>query len=212
MPAGQWVDVSFPMTGIGYKVPAGHVLRVALSTAYWPWIWPQGTDNPIEVSPSGSHIEVPVRTAGVTELDQKVVFDGPVQPEPVDVQYPEHGRGGVRRPERVVSTDAVKSETLLEVDPSYGGTRIYPDGLHYDEDTIERYWIQDDDPTTARTESIWKVGLARPDMGWKTSLEATTRITCDASKFYVTSIITCWEGEEEFFHREWNTEIKRTAS
>ena len=213
-PAGEWVDVDVAMTGIGYRFPAGHTLRVAVTTAYWPWIWPQPEDEGLRIDLDASVLVLPRRavdTAGA-EADAAVRFDPPVQPEGLDVHYPEAGRAGVSRPERLISRDVAARETRIQVDPAYGGTRIYPDGLHYDEDAVERYWISDDDPLSARTEAVWNVRLARPETGWEASLEATTRIRCDAQNFYTESTVTCRDGEDEFFTKTWENTIPRTAS
>lgn len=213
-PVDEWENVTVPLAGIGYRVPAGHALRVAVSTAYWPWVWPQPEATVITIDTEASQLDLPVRATSdeIRTADEAVSFDPPVQPEPLDVKYPESGRAGSQRPERLICTDVVKKETMLQVDPAYGGTRVYPDGLHFDEDSVERYWITWDDPLSARTESEWKIGLARPDMDWQARLESTTRITCDAENFYTESTVVCYEGDEELFSREWTKTIPRTAS
>lgn len=217
MPTDEWVDVEFAMTGIGYHFAAGHVLRIAISNAYWPWIWPQPDSGVITLDLTGSHIELPVRPIPAADserakLDAAIHFDEAVQPVPLDVKYPEAGLAGSRRPERLICTDVVAKTTLLQVDPAYGGTRIYPDGLHFDEDSVERYWIQWDDPTTARTESQWRIKLERPELDWQARVEADTRITCDDANFYTESDVKCYDGDEEIFAKVWKRTIPREAS
>lgn len=217
MPSDQWVDLDIPLTGIGYVLPKGHTLRVAISSAYWPWVWPQPGADGFSVDIDGSFLEVPVREKPVegseaASRDAAVGFAEAVQPTPLDVEYPEAGRAGSARPERLVQQDVVKRETMLQVDPAYGGTRVYPDGLHYDEDTVERYWIRWDDPLSARTEAVWNVGLRRPDLGWDVSLTATTRISCTAEAFTTESIVECRDGDETVFEKRWSEEIPRIAS
>lgn len=224
-PAGEWVDVEIPLTSIGYRVPAGHTLRISISTAYWPWIWPQAQNEGVTVDLAASRMVVPVRPdfaalsaggdPGAAEraaADVAVTFDGPVQPVNAAVKYPEEGRAGVRRPERLISQDVAKRETFIQVDPMYGGTRIYPDDLHYNEDAVERYWISWDDPTTARTQAEWSVELWRPEADWRASLKTLSEITCDAENFYVVSKVRCWDQDELIFERDWDTTIPRTAS
>lgn len=216
-PAGEWVDVTIPMTGIAYRVPEGHTLRLSVSTAYWPWIWPQAQNEAVEIDLAASRFVVPERLAheqgsAQEELDKSVVFGEPVQPPLIDVEYPEEGRSGARRPERLISFDVAKQETLIQVDPMYGGTRIYPDGLHYNEDAVERYWINWDDPTSARTEAQWRVELTRPDMDWEASLTADTRIRCDEKNFYTQSIVECFDEDEKIFSKTWEETIPREAS
>src|SRR5690606_36890179 len=162
------------------------------------------------------HVQLPVR-AGAAEgsaqaqADAAVRFDPPVRITPLDVEYPEQGRAGASRPERLISHDVVAKETFTQVDPAYGGTRVYPDGLHYDEDAVERYWIRQDDPLSARVESVWTMRLARPDMGWSTEIEARTEISCDAESFHTRSAIRCSSGEDLVAEKEWTRSIPRTA-
>lgn len=217
MPVGEWVDAVFPLTGIGYHFKAGHILRLSLSTAYWPWIWPQPEAQGLTLDLAQSSLVLPQRRIPMegtddAKLDASITFDPPVQPVGLDVEYPEAGRAGSRRPERLISTDIAARETILQADPSYGGTRIYPDGLHFTEDSVERYWINWDDPTSARTEAEWKVSLERPEQDWKASLTADTRISCDADFFYTESIVHCYNKDEEIFSKTWTKKIPREAS
>ncbi|WIK64461.1 CocE/NonD family hydrolase [Gleimia hominis] len=217
MPTGEWVDVHLQLTGAGYHFARGHRVRVSISSAYWPWIWPQPGGEGFKLDVGACEITLPERRIApegvpARQLDESVTFGDPVQPPALPVKYPQEGKAGSRRPERLTTTDVVARETMLQVDPAYGGTRVYPDGLHFDEDSVERYWIKWDDPTSARTESIWRVGLSRPDMEWDASLEADTWISCDEENFYTKSSVTCYEGAEEIFARTWEETIPRYAS
>jgi uncharacterized protein len=40
-------ELELRLSAVGYKVPAGHRLRVALSPRYWPWLWPPATQAPL---------------------------------------------------------------------------------------------------------------------------------------------------------------------
>ncbi len=222
MPVGEWVDVEVPITGVGYRIPAGHVLRVAISSAYWPWVWPQPGGEGFSLDPAASVLVLPMRDSTDGDdageraaLDASVRFDDPVRLVPLDVKYPEAGEAGAAgtaRPERLISQDVVANETVLQVDPAYGGTRVYPDGLHYDEDTVETYWINKDDPLSARTESVWTVGMRRPDMDWDTKVVATTRMRCDAENIYTYSHVLAYNGDELIFEKTWEKAHPRIAS
>ncbi|CAM5701958.1 hypothetical protein SLAVM298S_07332 [Streptomyces lavendulae subsp. lavendulae] len=43
---GTQEDVTFELNGIGHAFPPGHRIRLALSSAYWPWIWPRAGSRP----------------------------------------------------------------------------------------------------------------------------------------------------------------------
>ena len=40
MPVGEAVEITLKLDHIAYKVPRGHKIAVAVSSAYWPLIWP----------------------------------------------------------------------------------------------------------------------------------------------------------------------------
>ncbi|MFC7310774.1 CocE/NonD family hydrolase, partial [Streptomyces monticola] len=59
---GATEDVTFELNGIGHAFPAGHRIRLAVSSAYWPWIWPRpGSEAGFTLDPAGSSLELPVR-------------------------------------------------------------------------------------------------------------------------------------------------------
>src|SRR3546814_19924092 len=52
---------------VGYRVPAGHRLRVALSTAYWPMHWPSPEPVSMTLHAPASRTLLPVRRAAAQE-------------------------------------------------------------------------------------------------------------------------------------------------
>lgn len=206
---GTTEDVTFELNGIGHAFPAGHRIRVALSSAYWPWIWPQpGSETGWSVEPAASALDLPVRDASGDAGRAPITFDGPEQAEPLGVEYPEVLD---QRPERVVVRDVAAGAWKLEVDPRYGGTRIYPDGLEFTEDALETYRIEEADPLSAHTRSDWSIRLHRPALGWDVRVDVRSEITTDGSDFITGNEVVCREGEDEVFRRAWERRIPRTA-
>ncbi|MEU5771757.1 CocE/NonD family hydrolase [Streptomyces venezuelae] len=205
-PLGATEDVTFELNGIGHTFPPGHRIRLAVSSAYWPWIWPQADSVGFTLEPVGSALELPVRDG---DLDPSITFQPAEQSEPLGVVYP--ATLDEQRPERLVVRDVAKGEWRLEVDPRYGGTRVYPDGLEFTEDALETYTIQEGDPLSARTRSDWTIRLHRPDLGWDTRVETRSEITCDAADFITSNEVVCKDGDEVVFHRTWEQRIRRTA-
>ncbi|MET9548244.1 CocE/NonD family hydrolase [Streptomyces sp. NPDC006627] len=205
-PLGVTQDVTFELNGIGHTFPPGHRIRLAISSAYWPWIWPQADTAGFTLEPVGSTLALPVRAGG---LDPTITFEPPEQAEPLGVAYP--ATLDEERPERLVVRDVAKGEWRLEVDPRYGGTRVYPDGLEFTEDALETYTIHENDPLSARTRSDWTIRLHRPELGWDVSVETHSEITCDAADFLTSDEVICRNGDEVVFHRTWERRIRRTA-
>lgn len=205
-PVGEAEYVNFELNGIGHTFPPGHRIRVALSSSYWPWIWPQAGSAGFTLEAEGSLVELPVRRH--TE-DPGITFGEPEQAEPLGVAYPV--TLDEQRPERLVVRDVAKGEWRLEVDPRYGGTRVYPDGLEFTEDALETYTIQEDDPLSARARSDWTIRLHRPEMSWDVRIETRSETSADADDFITSNEVVCRDGEEIVFHRTWEKRIPRTA-
>ncbi|WP_328776019.1 CocE/NonD family hydrolase [Streptomyces goshikiensis] len=206
-PVGAYEDVTFELNAIGHSFPPGHRIRLALSSAYWPWIWPRaGSGAGWTLEPAGSALTLPVRTA---TAGAEIAFGPPEQSAPPGVVLP--ATLDEPRPERLVVRDVARGTWRLEVDPRYGGTRVYPDGLECGEDVAEVYEIQEADPLSARTGSRWRIRLHRPDLSWDTRVETRSEITCDEGGFLTSNELVCREGEEVVFHRTWERRIPRAA-
>ncbi|MFJ8850671.1 CocE/NonD family hydrolase [Streptomyces sp. NPDC102437] len=205
-PVGATEDVTFELNGIGHTFPPGHRIRLAVSSSYWPWIWPQAGSVGFTLDADGSLVELPVRRS---VEDPAIRFEEPEQSEPLGVVYPV--TLDEQRPERLVVRDVAKGEWRLEVDPRYGGTRVYPDGLEFTEDALEAYTIQENDPLSARTRSDWAIRLHRPEMAWDVTIETRSEIGADDTDFITSDEVVCKEGGEVVFHRTWEKRIPRTA-
>jgi hypothetical protein len=115
------------------------------------------------------------------------------------------------RPERLVVRDVAKGEWRLEVDPRYGGTRVYPDGLEFTEDALETYTINESEPLSAHTRSDWSIRLHRPELAWEATVRTRSEIACDETDFVTSNEVICTDGGEGVFHRTWEKRIPRTA-
>ncbi|MET8131964.1 CocE/NonD family hydrolase [Streptomyces sp. NPDC005251] len=204
---GTTEHVVFDLNGIGYAFPAGHRIRLGVSSAYWPWIWPQpGSEAGFTLDPIGSTLELPVRT---TESDPSITFEEPEESEPLGVTV--SATLDEPRPERLVLRDVAAGTWRLEVDPGHGGTRVYPDGLECTEEARETYTIDESDPLSARARSTWSIRLHRPDLPWDARVETVSAVTCDARDFITTDELVCKDGDEVVFHRTWEKRIPRTS-
>ncbi|MEU9142779.1 CocE/NonD family hydrolase [Streptomyces sp. NPDC048349] len=210
-PVGSYEDVTFELNGIGHAFAPGHRIRLAVSSAYWPWIWPRaGSEAGWTLDPAGSALTLPVRAGPAPGADEEILFEAPEQAEPLGVVVP--ATLDEPRPERLVVRDIARGSWRLEVDPRYGGTRVYPDGLEFGEDALELYEIQDTDPLSARTRSDWRIRLHRPERGWDARVETRSEISCDEGGFVTSNEVVCREGDEVVFHRTWERRLPRTAT
>ncbi|WP_369377135.1 CocE/NonD family hydrolase [Streptomyces sp. cg36] len=204
-PLGATLDVTFPLGGAGHCFPPGHRVRLAVSSAYWPWLWPQADSVGFTLEPAGSSLTLPLR--GPTR--DALAFAPPEQSAPLGVAAPEPL--DEPRPRRLVVRDVARGEWRLEVEPGYGGTRVHPDGLEHTEEGHETYTVDESDPLSARARAHWTVRLHRPELGWDVTVTTRSEISCDAADFITSDEVVCRDGDEVVFHRTWEQRLPRTA-
>ncbi|MEV6349143.1 CocE/NonD family hydrolase [Actinoplanes sp. NPDC051851] len=202
---GEWVDAEVELTAIGWTVPAGHRLRIALSTTYWPWLWPHGEHVAVTVDPAASELIVGDLAAS-SLLRAHPGFGEPEQAAALPIVA---GPPPVVRPEREVRYEPETERWVLTVDPNYGGNRVFPDGLNYRETALERYTIAEDDPLSATAESQWTIGLERGD--WRVVIDTTSLITATATHFTLTNTVRATLGDKVWFERTFVKDIDRSS-
>ncbi|MEV6589584.1 CocE/NonD family hydrolase [Streptomyces acidicola] len=209
---GTYETVEFELSGIGYAFPPGHRIRVAVSDTYWPWVWPHGEHGTLSVVPADSAVLLPVRES----VDEHPIhFEEPEQALPLPVTY---DRPTDPRPERLVTHDVATGEWRLEVDPNYGGSRTYPDGLRYEESALETYTIRSDDPLSASAVSTWTIRLHREkeDGGeggdaWDAEIVTRTELRATRTDFIMDSRIEARSNGETVVKRQWHRTTPRTS-
>lgn len=198
------------LAAIGHAFLPGHRIRLAVSSAYWPWIWPRtgAAETGFTLDPAGSRLELPVRHPGGDMT--RTSFEAPEQSDPLGVVVPV--TLDEPRPERLVIRDVAKGEWRLEADPRPGpAIRLYPDGLELTEDALETYTVQEDDPSSAHARSRWTIRLHRPELPWDARIETRSEISRDPTGLRTLDEVVCRDGDEVVFHRTWENRIPHTG-
>ncbi len=208
MEPGVAEDVTVNLRAAGYQFPPGNRIRIAISNHYWPWVWPHENPGALSIDLPHSSVELPLAPADA----QPVSFTEPDGLDPIPVTKPEGAPEP--RPERVVSYDVSAQETVLVVDPRYGGTRKYPDGLIFLEDAEETYRIVEGDGHSPQATTRWRITLA--NSAWRATIETATTLTVEAGNFVYTAEVSARaevEGTEQMtFDRSYRDVIPRTST
>ncbi len=184
LPVGKPVRVRVQMDDIGYRVPAGWHLRVALSTSYWPMIWPSPAATTLTVLAGSARLETPVRpTAAGSELAFEPPPALPPTAKPLDPP----------QVERRVIDDIINQTLTLETVDDTGLSRIESSGLESRLWAWERYSIDPRDPLSARAETHWINSMARGD--WRVVIDTKTSMHADAENFYIHAELAAWEDD-----------------
>jgi len=198
---GQRYKVRLRLNDIGHRFLAGHRIRLALSTAYWPIVWPAPQPAVLTVMSALSSLSLPVRNPGPE--DSKVRFTPPEKPTPT--------RRRVIRPgavHRRITQDIGSGEQLIEVLRDDGQAVVEATGIETAFHKILRYRIHPDDPATARAEADYEL-LNRHDRGWETRVRTHSAIACTPTAFIIEADLEAFEGEIRVFSRSWTERILR---
>jgi hypothetical protein len=202
---GEQVEVRVPMKSTGYAVPAGHRLRLAISTTYWPWLWPSPEPVTLTIATgSASVLRIPVRTP--KPVDDELPGFGPAeQAPPLEVQWTR-----ARNPTQTVRVDPACGETRYELSRDFSGAQLHPSGLQYaDRDPIT-LTIREGDPLSARVTVERHIEQRRGD--WSVRIDLRSEMTADAHDYLISTAIDAYEGATRVHSRTHVARIPRDHS
>ncbi|HYB85465.1 MAG TPA: CocE/NonD family hydrolase, partial [Streptosporangiaceae bacterium] len=196
---GERYIVDIRLNSIGYQVPAGHRLRLAVSPTYWPWAWPSPEPVTLSLFSGGSTIGLPVWT-DPGEHTPPGHFADPER-APIPPHEPLGGEAG-REVQRDVGTG-----TVIVISSADGGHRLLDDGLEYHERERDEFRITDGDPLSAvvRSDRTFAVGRGQ----WQVTVRTASTMSATASAFQVTNVLDAYEGDRRVFTKTWHADVPR---
>ncbi len=194
---GEPYDIDVDLDHIAYRLPKGHRMRVAISSAYWPLIWP--SPDSAELTLTAGAIDVPVRhTAG----DDEWTF-----PPPVADPAWEATSLRDRSNRREIVTDLTNGTVRLDIVDDFGQARDDDHGLINGGIARESWTIHPDDPLSAHGRCHWTSEMGRGD--WMLRTEATCEMWSDATHFHLKARMEAYEDDKLVFERDISDKIER---
>ncbi len=200
---GKRYTVRVPLSDAAYSFVKGHRIRVAVSTTYWPLIWPSPEPVTLTLHAGKSSLELPVRPP--SRADAKIKF----KPAEAAAPFPRTVLAAGGR-NRVIRTDMGKGETVVEIDDQSGRSRYDEIDLVAEARSTERYRIVEDDPLSCSAEVTWQWFFERGD--WRIRTEMRTKVECDKRNFIVTARLAAFEGDTQIFERDFEERIRRNGN
>nr|WP_198670454.1 CocE/NonD family hydrolase [Oceanicella sp. SM1341] len=197
---GKSYEIRLKLDDIAYRVPAGHRLRVAVSSAYWPMVWPSPEQAALTLTEGRVHL--PRRK--LAEGDEWT-FEAPEAAAPWAVETLREA-GNDRR----IEHDQKTGRVTLHLRDDFGAVRDADHGLENGSWVEETWSIHPDDPLSARGEATWEQTHGRGD--WQIRTIARTAITADRTHFHITGEVVAEEGGAEVFRRAYDERIPREWS
>ena len=193
----QMFDVSLDLDQIAYRVPKGHRLRVAISSSYWPTLWPSPERTTLNIE-SGS-IELPVRPLAD---GAEISFEEPESAEPWRVKE--------LRPSSYSRDETINKETgttLTKIACDFGENQDLEHGLISGGWMKENWLIHPDDPNSAKVDAEWEKTGGRMGQMWRTHVMATMH--SDKTHFFITANLKAYENDTLIFEKDYGDKITR---
>ncbi|MGO1118555.1 CocE/NonD family hydrolase [Rhodovibrionaceae bacterium A322] len=193
-------EVAIQMNDAGYVFKKGHRIRLSLSNSYWPMVWPSPESTELTLFLSGCHLQLPSRAD--REEDQAIVFQE-------TVTSPDSPQEKLRPAfaEKKVVRDVATGRVTVTTEDDYGAVRFLDNGLMESNGIEQRFSILPDDPNSAEVEVTWVNELSRGE--WHTHTETWSRMTSDATTFYVEARATTFIDGEVFHEKTWQEALPR---
>lgn len=199
LPVGEPVDATLQLNVIGQTIPVGHRLRLALSQAYWPLLFPSPAKA--ELTLTDARLDLPL----------------------LDPTHPQSDLAPFKPPEGAVplAAESLSDETLrrdhridygtgMETHTRYldgGLERHLHTGLTVGVENEDSFSIHPDDPNSARTTCRWVKSYARGD--WSAELRSSVTVEALAHVWRITAHLEAKDAEGIVLRRDWNEEIRR---
>ena len=197
---GRRYRVRVALNNTAQRFPAGHRLRVSISTSYWPLAWPPPQPVRLTLLPGHSSLLLPVRPS--RDEDAAIRFDEPEAAAPLEtemVQPPRHNW--------LVHRDLAADRSELEVIKDEGVYRIPDIDLEVGDRTCDWYSYSADDFCSARGETRSERSFRRG--GWHVRTRTRTVLEADRDYFYLHAELDAWEGDQRIYSRNWDRRIPR---
>ncbi len=190
VPVGQPFTITLDLDETGYRLAPGHRLRLALSTTYWPFVWPSA--KPVTLRVQGGTLTLP-RHAGSTGDEWAPAPPETAAPWAHRVIRPGHST-------RRIAQDLISGHWELIVEEDSGDTENLTHGLISGETMREVWRIHPDDPLSAAVEVTYDQRLSRGD--WSVRTRAVSRLESGPEHLHHSARLEAWDGATLALTRE----------
>jgi hypothetical protein len=197
MEPGVLETIDLLLDDTGYRFVAGHRIRLAISTAYFPMVLPPPTRARATIVGDESYLDLPTPT-------DLVDIELPEPPEGLLPVYEQLTPGSSHR-DVTRSDDGVTVTTSIFSDT---GELVHPaNGMIWREVHVSVASITAGDPSSFECEE--ELTVVRRRAGIETSALARGRLTATADEWCIEATLTASENDAVVYDRVWTKRIAR---
>jgi putative CocE/NonD family hydrolase len=203
---GRRYRVFVILNDIAHAFSQGHIVRLAISSSYWPVVWPAPHPATLSIFAGESLLELPVRPPDKRDAELKPF-------EPPECAPSEATQLRPAPLKRIIERDVTANETLHTILSESGEhqsgavVRLEAINLNVSETMVKHFRIKEDDPLSARAEVAQKTSFERGE--WKIRVETCCRLSSTRDDFLLQAKLTAYEGAKQVFARSWDRRVKR---
>jgi putative CocE/NonD family hydrolase len=201
MPLGKPQRIRAKLNDVAQSFPAGHRIRLSLSTSYWPLAWPPPEPVRLTIHTGQSTLMLPVRSPRADDAALRA-FEPPEGAEPAPRRLVAEGHHNW-----LVHRDLAQDRSTLEVINDNGIVRLEDIDLEVENRAYEWYSSDADDFLSIRGETRQVRGLRRGD--WAVRTETHTILTCSATEFRIVAELDAFENGIRVACHNWNVSVPR---
>lgn len=198
---GEVYHAEFCLNACAYRLKAGHRLRLALSTSYWPIVWP--SPRPVNITVDEKEV---VLTLPVRQSDNTIPTEHPASIDQIIADSATTLRQANGWAKDTVDEDGT---IIQESFDDFGQTQDRAHGMITSSHVHMRYAIHPQDPLSASLKVRWNFSYQRDD--WEVEIDTSSHIRCDHESFYLHHELRATEGADktEVLVKEWKQTIPR---
>lgn len=194
------LQVRFNLDHVGYRLPAGYRLRLALSTASFPLLWPARELTTLTLLPEVQSVQLPVFIGEPVACP----FEAPQSAPPANLEIIR-----AAAPKRSLSEDVTSGEVCVRIDDDLGAMRLLDHGLWVDQRCTEQYRTLPWDPLSTRADIQWHYRAGRGT--WSVEVDSTLGLHADAQWFYLRATQVARLDGRQIHQRQWHKRIARST-
>ncbi len=198
---GKPYHIKLQLNHVAQRFPAGHQLRLSISTSYWPLAWPSPEPVMVSIYTGKSRLILPIREPKASDKNLRYLGEPNSSPALATTMLAPAQR------EWTVTHNLANNEVTLRVLNNDARYRLNDIDLELQKDVTEKYSYRNNNYDTVRGEVVSTRSLKRGD--WQAISITRTMLTSTRTHFRILATLDAYEGDRRLFSKSWDETILR---